>query len=366
MSDARMLDERFLAIVADWAAGGAGCDEATFDALARDLFAYQVARNAAYARFAAALGFGADRLPAHWSEIPAVPTAAFKDATLATFDPSRAERVFHTSGTTAQRSGRHYVARLALYDAALLAAFDRFMLADGARLRYLLLVPDPRRNPHSSLGYMMERVAEARGDGRTGWFLQAERIAAEAFARAMRDAADQRQPVCVATTAFALVALLDALEGMGVRLAAAPGSRLMETGGFKGRSRTVERADLYRRTSRTLGIPEASIVAEYGMTELLSQYYDAPDSRGSRDRRKVGPPWLRACVVDASGQEIAVPHRIGYLRHVDLANRSSVLALQTEDRASFVDGGFVLIGRDAAAEPRGCSLDDEELLAARR
>ena len=31
----------------------------------------------------------------------------------------------------------------ALYDAALLAAFDRFVLADGARLRFFNLVPSP-------------------------------------------------------------------------------------------------------------------------------------------------------------------------------------------------------------------------------
>ena len=31
----------------------------------------------------------------------------------------------------------------ALYDAALLAGFDRFMLSDGARLRYFNLVPNP-------------------------------------------------------------------------------------------------------------------------------------------------------------------------------------------------------------------------------
>ena len=55
----------------------------------------------------------------------------------------------------------------------------------------------------------------------------------------------------------------------------------METGGFKGRSRAVSRDDLYARLEARLGIPCDSIVAEYGMTELLSQFYDDAASRTS-------------------------------------------------------------------------------------
>ena len=87
---------------------------------------------------------------------------------LATFDVETAERVFHTSGTTGDRPGRHFLQRAYLYDESLLAAFDRFMLPDRASLRYLNLVPDPRTNKHSSLGYMMGHVSVLRGDGNAG------------------------------------------------------------------------------------------------------------------------------------------------------------------------------------------------------
>ena len=133
----RELDDAFLAIVAEFARGGEGCDEARFDELARATFAHQIERNEPYARFAAARGFGLDRRPQGWREIPAVPASAFKDATLATFDVRRAECEFHTSGTTSANAGKHYLERAALYDAALLAGFDRFMLPDRAKLRYL-------------------------------------------------------------------------------------------------------------------------------------------------------------------------------------------------------------------------------------
>ncbi len=367
MTDAagRALDDAFLAIVRDWAAGGSGCDEAAFDARARAAFAYQFERNGPYRRFAEAQGVGPGRMPASWRAIPAVPASAFKDATLAAFDPLVADLVFHTSGTTAAATGKHYIERAALYDAALLAGFDRFVLPDRPKLRYLNLVPNPRARPHSSLGYMMGHVAVLRGDGKAAYFLDDDRVDVAGFCRALGAACAQAQAVCIAGTAFALAALLDGLEREGRAFVAPAGSRLMETGGFKGRTRAVAREELYGRLAAALGIPQHAIVAEYGMTELVSQYYDAPWSRGPGPRVKVAPPWLRTLVVDGSGRELP-EGETGTLRHFDLGNRSSALAVDTEDRGYRSGEGIVLLGRELDAPPRGCSLDAEDVLAASR
>lgn len=348
-AEAAELDARILAAIAAW-----HLDEGAFDALALDLFAHQVRYNRAYAAFAP----GA---PAGWRDIPAVAASAFKDATLAAFDASESALVFETSGTTSAESGRHYFETSALYDAALLAGFDRFLLPDRARLRYLLLVPE---RATSSLGYMMAKVARERGDGRTGWYLEGDGLRVEALVRDLARAYDDGAAVCIAGTAFAFVALLDALSEDARALRTRPGSRIMETGGFKGRTRRVERTDLYAALSRRFELPLDRIVAEYGMTELTSQYYDAPHSLREGERVKAGPPWLRALVVGAGGGEVA-PGEMGALRHFDLANRGSVIAIQTEDLAIRRPDGFILLGRDPAARLRGCSLDAEDLLARR-
>jgi len=57
------------------------------------------------------------------------------------------------------------------------------------------------------------------------------------------------------------------------------------------------------------------------------------------------------------------PGETGSLLHVDLANRSSCVAIQTEDIGLQTPAGFVLLGRAANAPARGCSLDAEELRA---
>ena len=55
----------------------------------------------------------------------------------------------------------------------------------------------------------------------------------------MEHAIGEHRAVCVSGTAFAFVALLERLEADLRHFHAMPGSRIMETGGFKGRTRAV-------------------------------------------------------------------------------------------------------------------------------
>lgn len=331
-----------------------------FNGLALRIFAHQLRYNAPYARYCAALGVTLDSLPASWEAIPAVPTGAYKEAALCTFDPRRAELVFETSGTTRGIGGKHYMESAKLYDAALLAGFRDAMLADTRNpLRYLMLVPNPAQRPQSSLGYMMHKVAETHGDGNECWYLDGDVLDVDGFVNAVRAAHDESIAVCIAATAFALVQLLDALEERGIPSLPLPqGSRIMETGGFKGRTRIVQRGELYASVERMFDLPAHRIVAEYGMTELTSQYYDTTfgDVRAKR-----GPGWLRPRVVGPDNKTLPMGI-VGALVHVDLANRSSCVSVQTEDLGvATEDGGIILIGREQGAELRGCSLDAETL-----
>jgi hypothetical protein len=362
-AEARALDSEILAAIAAWHERGEELEERAFNDLALRIFAHQLRYSQPYARYCERLGVTLDSMPSSWEAIPAVPAPAFKEAAITTFDPAVARLVFETSGTTAGRRGRHYMESSALYDAALLAGFERFVLHDAAALRYLNLVPNPQESPHSSLGYMMARVAQTRGDGKTGWYLRDGRLLFDALWNDLQEAVAQERPVCLAATAFALVHFLEAMEAANLRVRLPYRSRVMETGGFKGRTRDVPREDLYRRAGDRLGIAGEQIVAEYGMTELTSQHYDILPRRDAvATRRKSSPAWLRVRVVGPD--RTTLPHgEIGSLLHVDLANRSSCMAIQTEDLGVAHGDGFVLLGRRLGAEPRGCSLDAEDLRA---
>ncbi len=368
--ESRRLDETLLRYIERWRSTGEAMTDGEFNDLALTIFAYQLQYNTPYAQYCASLDVTRENFPSQWEEIPSLPSAAFKETRLATFDPLTAAAVFETSGTTRGEGGRHYMETTAIYDASLLATFSAFMLSDHASLRYLNLVPNPAENPHSSLGYMMAKVSQQFGDGRTGWFISNGVLDVESLIAELQTAAERDRPVCIATTSFALVHLLDALEQRARYFALPAGSRIMETGGFKGRSRYVDRFELYRTTAERLGTRLETIVSEYGMTELSSQYYDdvlvrRAGAHGTEPRYKTPPPWMRARVVGADGKTL--PHgTAGALVHVDLANRSSCIAIQTEDvgvefAPSIYGQRIVLMGRDAGASLRGCSLTAEDL-----
>lgn len=354
-AEADALDARILAVIAS-----GSLDDAGFDDLACAIFAHQIRYNAPYAAYARSLGIDDAHLPHRASAIPPVPAAAFKSATLSTVVPAHAALWFETSGTTLGTGGKHYLETTALYDASLLAGFDAALLADGVRLRYVNLVPDPRERAHSSLGYMMDIVARERGDGATAWLVHDDRLDVDGVIAAVATARADGRAVCIATTAFALVTLLDDLAARALSLPLPPQSRVMETGGFKGRTRVVSRDELYRRAAAAFAIGEDAIVAEYGMTELCSQYYDSHASRTAARRLKVAPPWLRPRIVDVDGRELP-DGIIGAIVHLDCANRSSAVAIATEDLGVKTAAGLVLLGREEGAELRGCSLDAEDL-----
>jgi hypothetical protein len=371
LDESRQLDEMILRSIERWRTTGQLMADDEFNDLALQLFAYQLRYNTPYASYCAQFGITRERLPSSWEEIPAVPSAAFKEATLATFDPGHAALVFETSGTTRGEGGRHFMETAQLYDAALLASFSAFVLPDHAPLRFLMLVPNPAENPHSSLGYMMQKVAEEFGDGSASWFISNGELDVERFIGEVEAAIDHDRPVCIATTAFSLVHLLDALHEKGRYFALPTGSRIMETGGFKGRSRIVDRFQLYTRAASRFGTALGAIVSEYGMTELTSQYYDDVFVRealegATEPRYKTPPPWMRARVVGADNRTLP-RGTVGSLVHVDLANRSSCVALHTEDlgiefEPSEYGQRIVLMGRDADASLRGCSLTAEDLV----
>ncbi|HEX8693011.1 MAG TPA: hypothetical protein VF746_11360 [Longimicrobium sp.] len=358
------LEARLLARIA--AGAGAPLDDAEFDALARAVFAHQYGCNAPYRAWCDRRGATPGTV-GHWTDVPAVPTDAFKAAALVCGDPARA-KVFRTSGTTAGpgRRGVHYMPGLALYDAALRAGFSAHLLPDGARPRFVSLVPRPDELPDSSLSHMAGEVVRAFGTAASGWYVSPEGgIAEERLGAALGEAEAAGEPVCVLGTAFALVHWLDALPAGGGRFRLPPGSRVMDTGGFKGRSREVGREELYGMIEDRLGIAPAWCVNEYGMTEMSSQFYDGTAGRAGppSERLHAGPPWVRTQAADPETLG-ALPHgEVGVLRHWDLANLDSVMAIQTADLGVTEPGGFRVLGRARGAEARGCSLAMDDLLS---
>jgi acyl-coenzyme A synthetase/AMP-(fatty) acid ligase len=134
----------------------------------------------------------------------------------------------------------------------------------------------------------------------------------------------------------------------------------METGGFKGRTREIHRHQFHQALSEHFAIQPHSIINEYGMTELTSQFYDRTLLLGQNTPDKTSSPWLRAKPVNPVTGEPMPPGQTGLLRIWDLLNLDSTVVIQTEDMAvANEDGTFRLLGRVPKSKPRGCSLPFE-------
>jgi hypothetical protein len=340
-------------------------DDERFEALAVALFAHQFEHCAAYRRFCQGRG----RTPASlgsWREIPPVPTGAFKEVALRCFPAQRTVHTFRTSGTTQVGRGQLHLDTLAIYEASLLPSFQRFLLPDLTRERpeatLLVLAPSPAEARDSSLSHMFGVAIRELGAEGSRFFVERDSLLTDALLEALEAAATDR-PLLLCGTAFAFVHLLDALQQRGIRLELPASARLMETGGFKGRSRSLPRPALYAALEEQLGVPLDRIVNQYGMTELGSQFYDSVIREPDTPRRKLGPPWARVRIVDPETGEDSAPDAPGVIVVVDLANTGSVVAIQTADLGRSVGDGFEVIGREPGAEARGCSIAADLLLA---
>jgi len=365
-------------------------DDAAFNFAALELFALQFQHNDAYRKICERRLITPETVE-HWTQIPAVPTAAFKELEMTCLGPAERAAVFHSSGTTGQKPSRHFhnAESLAVYEDSLWPWFKSHVLWSGdslsassekrghaARTPLVILTPPPVQAPHSSLVHMFEIIRQKLGApesafvGQIGtdgsWTLDFD-VAIAALRHNPQSAI--RKPQLILGTAFSFVHLVDYLAENNLRFQLPAGSRVMETGGYKNRSRSMPKINLHEFITERLGVPPSHIICEYGMSELSSQAYDGVTGDGWRvtaaaefrhssldTRHFFFPPWARVQIVSPeTGREVA-GGETGLICVFDLANVFSAVAIQTEDLGIRRGEGFELIGRAQRAEPRGCSL----------
>lgn len=399
-------------------------DDGKFDGLALELFGYQFEKNAIYRGICQQQGLAPERLTS-WREIPAVTTSAFKEVPLTCFPSREAVAVFHTSGTTQKRAGKHYFRTLDFYRAAMLRSFAAYCLdqklgiALGAndetlhvpsrdvipeesfynskqsfemkkdssgmtfpsafvrinKMRLFFLGPTAEHFPNSSLGYMFSEIRDAFGDEASAVFFSPQGVDAEGLQKALAKALQANVPVFILGTALAILEAMEKFAQQGRKFKLPIGSRILDTGGYKGRRREVPREEFQRQLITTFGVPQEYLLNEYGMTELSAQFYNSslpgiplrqePPNHALRFTPYAlhfPPPWVRVAAVDPETLKVLPEGEVGVLRIFDLANVDSVMAIQTEDLGRAWQDRIELLGRATGAELRGCSLLTEAIL----
>jgi len=322
-----------------------------FDALAGRVLAYQRDVIPAYGALVEALGASID----DWRVAPLIPTALFSEMDLCSLPESPADKVFITSGTTSKgvSPGRRRVPDLSLYDSCMANPFIRHVLGGRTEpVRWVSLIPHATILPHSSLSHMITGLSEAIAR-ETIWAFDTDGLDLDAAREGLEEGLGLGdEPVILLATSFALAELL---EGLPRRLRLPRGSRVMVTGGFKGKRKVIDTKEMYELIKYKLGVNADHIVDEYGMTELSSQAWGHPLDPN---------PTLRLRIVNAeTGENVATGER-GLVACFDLLNLDNVSAVLTNDIGSLDElGRLSLHGRMPGAVARGCSLSAEEIIA---
>jgi hypothetical protein len=298
-----------------------------------------------------------------------LPIRAFRGDPSRLWRPVDKLRIFLSSGTNSGPEGRSRSAftpeGLRFYKAASLSGFlgvletlvlpfsDNFL-----NMSILSLVPDVEKWPDSSLAQMISWFGEV-------WPLNyADHLNTEDVLTRIDETSKNKQPICIVGTAFHYVHFLDAWTQAGKpKLSLPKGSILVETGGTKGKSRDVTRAELYKLMSDAFAVETSSIVSEYGMCELASQawdFVDNPSDSNLAQRRFKFPWWVTLAVMthpsraEQTGAGALLVHDHA---RIDLLSSSGVIPIQTEDLANLEQGGlFTLQGRVPNAPLKGCSM----------
>jgi len=348
----------------------------SFTALALQLFGLHFKHNDIYRRLCLKIGATPGAVK-DWQQLPSIPTQLFKEMDVTCLPPPERTTVFYSSGTTGHSPSRHYHndISLELYEASVKSWFRAYLIespfAQGEDsdapfaekpVAGLILTPDRDQAPNSSLVWMFEAIrrwknwpansflGEVGPDGE--WTIKEAKVL-----YAIHSAVTAGSPLLLLGTSLLLARLVEYMAERNLQYCLPPGSRVMHTGGYKGRLRKIAPEKLEDGLRKLLGLPSHAMVTEYGMSELSSQAYKRTHVSGPEQMDEIFhfPPWARVQVISPeTGKEINEGEK-GLLRICDLANVYSAMIIQTEDMAVRRGTGFELLGRAEGSEVRGCS-----------
>lgn len=308
-----------------------------FETLALDVFRYQSRHCLVYQRFLEHLQTDVANVD-NVDDIPYLPIEFFKNFEITTgqFTPAL---VFESSSTTGLGVSRHCLDTPQRYTDSFVKSFH-FAFGDPNQYCHLALLPSYLERQHSSLVYQVDH------------FIKNSVYSQSAFYLSDMDALHQQllsnEVAGIPTVLWGVTyALLDMAERYSMQL---KHTRIIETGGMKGRRKEITRYELHDILRKAFGVN--GIGGEYGMTELLSQAYS------SEDGIYRCPPQMRISVReinDPFSQPLVGRH--GVVNVCDLSNLQSCAFIATSDLGkAYEDGSFEILGRVDYSDTRGCNL----------
>lgn len=300
------------------------------------IFRFQAQHCAIYKKYLAALKIDIGAVQS-LEAIPFLPIQFFKTHKVV----SRVQSdylLFESSATTSQVPSKHFVADADLYNQSLLQSFQSAM-GSVQNVAILGLLPHYLERNNSSLVYMVNFLMKESNHPQNGFYLDKEQELFDLILQLEKE----KQPTILFGVTFAL---LDFAKKFSAKLKF---TKIIETGGMKGRGKEITREAVHKILKQSFG--NTHIYSEYGMAELLSQSYYMSDNLFAP------PTWKKALVRDVYDPLDVQRAGKGALNIIDLANIFSCSFIATDDLGVVNENGhFSVLGRLDASEIRGCNL----------
>ena len=312
-------------------------NEKDFEGVAMEVWKYQYQNNPLYRSYCDLLGMDTEKVN-KMEEIPFLPIGMFRQHEVKTGAWEK-ERVFRSSGTTGSIQSKHLVRDLSWYHAVAEKCFS-LPFGNPSDYTWIGLLPSYLERADSSLVDMVHYFMSSGKQSEALFFPNVS----DDIISTLEALCEKKMPSILVGVSFALLDLFEAKE-----VPAWDGLRVIETGGMKGRSKEITRAELYERLKRNH--KELRIHSEYGMTELLSQAYMIDD-------HFMPGPTMRVRMRDISDPlRLIDDGQRGVINVIDLANIDTCAFIATDDIGiSYPDGSFDVLGRIDHSDLRGCNL----------
>lgn len=309
----------------------------SFQDIALKVFRFQYDNISVYRAWCEALHVKKQAVE-HIDQLPFLPVGFFRTHDVIA-DGMQPQKVFTSSGTTAEASSRHLVADEALYRESFLRSFTRFY-GPPDDWTILALLPSYLEREGSSLVYMAKELIERSKDPVSGFYLNE----LQQLRQKLKALSRSRKKTMLLGVTYAL------LDLAAIGPLTFPELVVMETGGMKGRRREMIKEEVHALLK--VAFRTEKIHSEYGMTELLSQAYSAGDGRF------YCPPWMKITIRDVNDPLSMLPEgRTGGINVIDLANVYSCSFIAVQDLGKlYTDGSFEVLGRFDHSQIRGCNL----------
>lgn len=326
-----------------------------FDALALDIFALQHANNLPYRAYCEAAGVHPDAVGT-WQDIPAFPCESFKKELVTSFPFDQAVMAQLTGGTTAIIRGqifRDEIGRQLVLEANRVMT-EAYLFPDfsqNQRCRVLILAPSPEMAPSMGMAIGMEETRRHFGTEDSCFLLNHGGIDIGRMVAALEQSESTGVPIAMIGSTSAFVYFFNACKKKGISFHLPYGSRIGDGGGYRGRFGELTQENYWQLAWEVLGIPYSHCVNVLGMAESATNFFDdslRSEIKGlpTKKRMRPCPPWTRTIAVSAVDLRPLPPGEVGLLRHYDLVNLPTVLAVQT-DNLGYTDasGNFQIVGR---------------------